>query len=112
MTDTYRESGGRVVIDKRIDGVLDYTFSWNDWLADIDDILVSYTVSSEDTGLTIDATFLSEELDNAIVVMISGGESPNVYEVKCQITTAGISSNSTMYPRTDSRSIWINVIDR
>lgn len=81
------------------DAVLDYPFSWSDWLATGETIL-SYIFTVE-TGLTLDS---DSQADGIVTPWLSAGTAGVNYDVACEIlTSAG---------RTDKRTIKIIVKNR
>ena len=78
--------------------LLDYTWDWSEWLAEVDDTISSATVTVP-AGLTaVGAPVVS---DTAVTQRISGGALDDAYTAVCQITTAG--------GLIDERSIYLTI---
>lgn len=105
-TDTYVTDPvtGKVSISKDDKAVLDYTFSWVNWLADVTDTITSKTVSikNDDGTLIVNSSSISGA--NKVVVWLSAGTVGKTYQLECSIVTAA--------GRTDERSIYVTVKDR
>jgi hypothetical protein len=102
MTDTYVvDAAGKATIFKDPGAVLDYTFDWTAWLADIADAITTHTITVP-TGITKNSSSVTG--GNKVVAWISGGAAGTTYQITCQIVTTG--------GRTDERSIYIKVKDR
>lgn len=66
--------------------LLDYTWDWSDWLAEVADTISSATVTVP-AGLTaVGAPAVS---NGAVTQRVSGGAVDDAYAMVCQITTAG-----------------------
>lgn len=93
--------------EKDPDAVLDYKFSWSDWL-DVGETISSITTTVE--SIAGDAAPLIEDSvqsdSSSVVMWLSGGTPQNRYRVSCRITT----SNSPA--RIDERSIQIQIVER
>ena len=85
-------------IEKVSTSRLDYSFDFTEWLAAVDDTIISYVLTAE-TGVTIDTDML---IGGIITAFISGGTVGRSYLITCEITTAD--------GRIDSRSIKIMVV--
>jgi len=78
--------------------LLDYSWDWSEWLAEIGDTISSATVTVPD-GLTavgdpvVGSPFVTQ--------FVEGGVLESVYRMVCQITTAG--------GRVDERSIYLTI---
>lgn len=96
---------------KDSDAVLDYAFNWasedgtNDgsssdkgWLQG--DTISSYTITAE-SGITVDSDSNTTKI---VIVWLSGGTAGKVYDVACEVVTAG--------GRTDERTMKIRVKNR
>ncbi len=105
MTTTYFDGPLGKTIKKDPDGVLDYTFDWNDtddpWLA-AGELITSRTITVA-SGITKDS---DSETAGKVSVILSGGSDGTTYKVSCRITT------DATIPRTDERSIYIQVGER
>ncbi|MGW1492549.1 phage fiber-tail adaptor protein [Streptomyces sp. NPDC002402] len=66
--------------------LLDYSWDWSEWLAEITDTISSATVTVP-TGLTAVGSPVVD--DGFVTQRISGGSLAETYAVVCQITTAG-----------------------
>lgn len=108
MTDTYNVTNpDKPTIVKDPDAVLDYTFDWTDYLADIGDTILDASVILA-SGIALDTaghgpngfTFTSQK----VIVWISGGTVGSKYQVTCRITTTG--------GRIDDRSIYLKIKER
>lgn len=99
MTTYYDGSLGRTII-KDPDAVLDYTFSWKDWLSGIGDQIVTHVITAA-PGITVDSEIPSTK---KVVVWLSGGTVGTTYSVACKVTTVG--------GRTDERTIYVKVEER
>lgn len=81
--------------------LLDYSWDWSAWLAEIADTISSATVVVP-AGLT--AVGAPVFTDTAVTQRVSGGVVDSVYTVVCQITTArGL---------IDERSIYLTISER
>ncbi len=81
--------------------ILDYTWLWADWLADIDDAIASATVTVPDGIAKVGDLVVST---TAVTAKISGGVLGEEYLAVCQIVTAdGL---------VDERSIRLTIQDR
>jgi pantothenate kinase len=101
MSETYDVTDpDRPTIVKDPQAVLDYSFDWTTWLADVGDTISDQSVTGQ-TGITVGDVTLNGGI---VTAMVSGGTNNKTYRVMCQITTAG--------GRTDQRSIYIHVKDR
>ena len=89
---------GIPTIEKVSTSRLDYSFDFTEWLAAIDDTIISYVLTAE-TGITIDTDM---RLGGIVTAFISGGAVGRSYLITCKITTAD--------GRIDSRSIKIIVV--
>jgi hypothetical protein len=81
--------------------LLDYTWDWSDWLAEIDDTISSAAVAvpaglTADDAPTIGAT--------AVTQRVFGGTLDGTYTMVCQITTVG--------GLIDERSIYLTIRDQ
>jgi len=81
--------------------LLDYTWDWSAWLAEITDTISSATVAVPD-GLT--AAGAPTVSDTAVTQRVSGGTLDAAYTLVCQITTAG--------GLIDERSIYLTISNR
>lgn len=88
------------VIDKSPGASLDYVFNWTDWLAEVSDTIVSYTVVVQ-SGLTKASDSIAA---GRVTATLSGGTLGKTYFAKCTITTTG--------GRTDSRTIYLHIVNR
>ncbi|MFD4596691.1 hypothetical protein ACFWPQ_01535 [Streptomyces sp. NPDC058464] len=66
--------------------LLEYTWDWGLWLADVDDSISTATVTVPD-GLT--AVGSAVVGDGIVTQRVSGGDVDGAYTLVCQITTAG-----------------------
>lgn len=103
MTDTYDVTNPtKPTILKDPNAILDYTFDWTVWLADVggDTILTKL--------LILDAPLVEVSSNivggTKVVVFISGGTVNATHRVVCRITTAAL--------RTDDRSIYLKIRER
>ena len=90
-----------LAIDKDPNAVLDYQWSWADWLA-AGEAIASHTVVAE-TGITVDSSVADS---NAVTVWLSGGTAGESYEVTVRVTTNNVT------PRTDDRSVTFVIAER
>jgi hypothetical protein len=81
--------------------LLDYTWDWSEWLAEVTDTISSATVTVPD-GLTRDGA--PTVGDTAVTQRVSGGTLDDTYTMVCQITTAG--------GLIDERSIYLTIRDQ
>lgn len=97
---TYRTdlATGLPSITKAPTELLDYTFDFTAWLAEIGDTISSHTVTLSPSGPTITQ---HANTTTAVTAWVSGGTAGTSYTLTSQITTAG--------GRTASRSILITV---
>lgn len=105
-TDTYDVTNPeKPTIEKDPVAILDYTFDWTLWLADIADTIVGAPVI---TITPSGALALSSQSNTAqkVTAWLSGGVTGKKYQVDCKIVTASVP------PRTDSRSIFVKIKDR
>lgn len=96
----YRDNRGRYLTRKDPDAVLDYPFDWSEWLADVNDTLVS----AEITAAGVTAEPLGLPVNGVVGVMVSGGAVGVAASVTCRITTAG--------GRTDDRTLHFVIGER
>lgn len=100
--------------EKRCCSVLDYKFDWSgkknnnpygtsDWL-ESGETIVSFVLTST-SGLDISGSLLTDN-NTSVTFWASGGELYKEYDVTCQITT-----NSSPFPRTDSRKMKIKIVE-
>lgn len=103
MTDTYdvTTNPAKPSIIKDPAAVLDYTFDWTLWLADIADTITGAPVFTVPVGIT-KTTQSNTTLKTTC--WLSGGTVGETYQIDCKITTTG--------GRTDSRSIYVKIKDR
>ena len=101
MTDTFVLSGNKATILKDPDAILDYTWDWSAYLADISDEIASYEIIVE-VGLTVVSH--TQPTPEKITAFISGGEAGSTYVATCRIVTEE--------GRTDDRSIYLKCVDR
>lgn len=88
--------------DKDPQAVLDWDFTWTDWLTG-GEVITGTPLITIDAGLTKD----SQSNTNSVVkVWLSGGTVGTTYKVSCRITT-----NSSP-ARTDERSLLIRITER
>ena len=81
--------------------LLDYSWDWSSWLAEIADTISSATVAVP-SGLTaVGSPVVS---DTAVMQKVSGGDVDGAYTLVCQITTAG--------GLIDERSIYLTIAER
>ena len=78
--------------------LLDYSWDWSEWLAEIDDTISSATVTVPD-GLT--AVGAPVVVDAIVTQRVSGGGADGAYRMVCQITTVG--------GLIDERSIYLTI---
>lgn len=81
------------------DDVLDYTWNFTEFLAEITDTIASKSFIVEDVSMTVGN---SQIVDSAkrVTAMISGGTLDNVFGITCRIVTAGgRTKDKTMYFR-------------
>ncbi|MCX5522166.1 hypothetical protein OG342_04695 [Streptomyces bobili] len=81
--------------------LLDYSWDWSAWLAEVADTISSATVTVP-VGLT--AVGAPVVADAAVTQRVSGGVVDSAYTLVCQITTAG--------GLIDERSIYLTVSNR
>ena len=68
--------------------LLDYTWDWGPWLADVDDTIDTATVTMP-PGLTAEGAADVNAAATAVTQRIAGGELEKRYTAVCQITTVG-----------------------
>lgn len=81
--------------------LLDYTWDWADWLAEVTDTISSATVTVPD-GLT--AAGAPTVGTTAVTQRVEGGTLDGAYRMVCQITTVG--------GLIDERSIYLTISDQ
>lgn len=81
--------------------LLEYTWDWALWLADVDDSISSATVTVPD-GLTADGAAIVGDV--LVTQRVSGGTVDETYTLVCQITTTG--------GLVDERSIYLTIANR
>lgn len=81
--------------------VLDYTWDWTDWLAQISDTISAYLVFSVDPDVTVAST---NQISGLVTAFLSGGTIGETHQVTCRITTVG--------GRIDDRSIYLRIKQR
>lgn len=99
MTETYTGGPDKPTIVKDPEEVLDYTFDWSAYLADIEDTIVS--VEFEPVGVVVDSF---SNTPTSATAWISGGLVGVTAPVSCAITTVD--------GRTAVRSIYLKIKDR
>ena len=99
MTETYTGGPDKPTILKDPSEVLDYTFDWSAYLADITDTILS--VQFEPVGVVVDS---SSNTTTSATAWVSGGVAGSTSVVTCSITTAE--------GRTAVRSIYLKIKDR
>lgn len=99
MTETYTGGPDKPTIVKDPEEVLDYTFDWSAYLADIEDTIVS--VEFEPVGVVLDSF---SNTTTAATAWVSGGTNGTTGYVTCAITTVD--------GRTAVRSIYLKIKDR
>ena len=99
MTETYTGGPDKPTIVKDPSEVLDYTFDWSAYLADITDTIV--TVVFEPVGVVVDS---SSNTTSSATAWVSGGVAGVAAQLTCVITTAE--------GRTAVRSIYLKIKDR
>ena len=99
MTETYTGGPDKPTIVKDPEEVLDYTFDWSAYLADIEDAIVS--VEFEPVGVVLDSF---SNTTTAATAWVSGGVNGITGYVTCAITTAE--------GRKAVRSIYLKIKDR
>lgn len=109
MTDTYVVSAtGKPVITKDPDANLDYTFDWSEWLAPIDDTILSGNATiSTIAGDLLPANITQQAVtgnSTGVTAWVDGGTVGNQYTVDCHI--------ETVEGRQDDRRIYITIKDR
>ncbi len=92
MSDSYVKDPG---------ALLDYSWDWSEWLAEVDDTISSATVAVP-AGLTAVGSPVVDE--GTVTQRVSGGEVDAAYTLVCQITTAG--------GLIDERSIYLTISNR
>jgi hypothetical protein len=80
------------------DSILDFSWSWESWLA-TGDTITAATVTG--TGVTVDST---DQTTTAVTAWVSGGTAGETASLTCQITTAD--------GRTDERTIRLSIRER
>lgn len=103
MADTFViSSSGRATIQKDPDAILDYTWDWSLWLADIPDT-ISSAVLVLDAGLVeVDKQII--DANTKVVGVISGGNPNENLKAVCRITTVG--------GLVDDRTIYLKIKER
>lgn len=86
MADSYINDDDSYVKDPA--ARLDYTWDWTDWLADVDDTIISATVTVP-AGLTAAGAVTVNQAATAVTQRIAGGTLDAGYTVVCQIITVG-----------------------
>lgn len=81
--------------------LLDYTWDWSEWLAEVTDTIASATVAVPD-GLTAVGSPTVD--DTAVTQRVSGGAVDGAYTMVCQVTTVG--------GLVDERSIYLTISER
>lgn len=101
MTDTYViGSNGKPTILKDPDAILDYSWDWTDWLADVADTISSKTIIAQSPLVVVSSSVVS----GIVTAFISGGVVGTTYSVTARINTVG--------GRIDDRTIYLKVKDR
>jgi hypothetical protein len=99
MTETYTGGPDKPTIVKDPAEVLDYTFDWSAYLADITDTIAS--VVFDPVGVVVDSF---SNTTTSATAWVSGGTNGTTAYVTCAITTAE--------GRTAVRSIYLKIKDR
>ena len=104
MTDTFLvTASGKPTITKDPNAVLDYSWDWSDWLAEISptSAIASHAIITD--GVTKD----SSSSDGAIVTaIISGGTVGQTASATCRITT------DDTPPRIEDRTLYFKIKER
>lgn len=106
---TTKPSGKKYAV-KDPNAVLDFTFDWTDWLADLGDTYQTHDFIIEDpdgAGVPL-VEGQSFYQDGKITVFLSGGTTGMTHKVTCRITTFG--SGGTV--RIDDRSLYVQIKER
>lgn len=75
------------VINKDPDSVLDYSFDWSEWLAPVNDQILSFTMTA--VGVTFTALPIDPDRPNVATAMVAGGTPYHDASLTCRITTEG-----------------------
>jgi len=81
--------------------VLEYTWDWSLWLAEVADTISSATVAVSGEITAVGSPVVN---DSAVTQVVSGGEVGGACSMVCQIVTVG--------GLIDERSIYLTIIDR
>lgn len=100
LVETFSLTGGKYVIPKDPNAVLDYSFDWGPWLTRINDTIASVEWIVE-TPLVLQS---QNNSDTAAIAFIAGGIAGKTLRVTCRITTVG--------GRIDDRSIFLKIVER
>lgn len=103
IVETYKLSGGKYVIEKDPNAVLDYGFDWSKYLAPLEGDVIT------DVEFILEATLAEGPLgfshdDTTATVWVQGGEVSKTLRVTCRITTAA--------GRIDDRSVFLKIVER
>lgn len=81
--------------------LLDYSWDWSAWLAEVDDTITSASVSVPEGLTAVGSPVVGASL---VTQRVSGGVVDGAYALVCQITTVG--------GLVDERSIYLTVSER
>jgi hypothetical protein len=99
MIETYEISNsGRATITKDPDAVLDYSWDWTDWLADVADTIASHEITV--SGVTLNSSSNDGQIVTAV---LSGGTLGQTAQAQCRITTASSPA------RIEDRTIFLKI---
>lgn len=87
--------------------VLDYSFYWKDWLAEIGDSIATLTASVVNPpAVAIPMVIVSKShFDGIVTVFVSGGTVGKKHALNCRITTTSTPT------RTDERTLYVKIKD-
>lgn len=101
MTDTFDVTNpSKPTIDKDPDAILDYSWDWTAWLADVSD-----TIATKSFIVDVSLTVVSSTVVGGIITaFISGGVAGTKVIATCRMVTVG--------GRSDDRTIYLKIKDR
>jgi hypothetical protein len=104
---TTSASGKKSAI-KDPDAVLDFSFDWSDWLAEVGDTIIQHAFNVTDPdGATVPMVVTSTVRANGIVTaFVSGGTVGKTHALTCRITTGSTP------PRIDERTLFVKIRER
>lgn len=93
-------TGGRAVATKDPNAILDYVFDWGKWLAAVAPADTIASISTIETGVTVNSSSFSGSI---VTIWVQGGSVGSAASVTCRINTAA--------GRTDDRTLHFTITE-